>query len=127
MHFAEPISGCSVTVELFADGMSCPENLSSNDNGNQQCWIAVKAGQNLSIKCNAEMISRKYQVDLIIDGILRNSWLSSEVSKVQTRTASINFSEAVVKEVRSLRMCSLTTSSLQNGMICSGLASEGYL
>ena len=121
MRFAEPFSGCSVTVEAFADDILCPENLSSSDNGNQQCWIAVKAGQILSIKCHTEMITKKYQIDMIVDGILRSSWLSSEVSKVQTRKASIDFSEAVVKVVRSLRFFKLTTSSLVNGMIHEGL------
>lgn len=115
MRFDDIVSGCSATIRIFADGIPCADNLPSRDNENQQCWIAVKAGQVLSIHCNLEMISKKYQIDLIVDGILRNTWISSEVFKTQTRKSSIEFSTAIVKEVRSLRQCSMTTSSLKNG------------
>lgn len=114
MHFIDPASGCSTSVGICVDGATCHEYKISGGAGNQQCWIAVEADQVLSIQCNIGMIARKHQVDLIIDGILRNTWLSGRLSaKTQVQPALIDFSKGIYKDSRSILECRLRTSSLR--------------
>lgn len=118
MHFIEPVSECSISVNILADGITCREYQPSGGDGNQQCWIAVEANQVLSVQCNVEMVARKYHVDLIVDGILRNSWISSRVEKIQKRASTIDFSKGIYKDIRSLFEGCLRTSSLRQRMPC---------
>lgn len=113
MHFIDPVSECSVSVNIYVDSTICHEYQLSGRDGNQQCWIAVEADQVLSVQCNVEMYTRRYQVDLIVDGVLRNSWLSSRVEKIQKRAVTIDFSKGIYKDIRSLYECILRTSSLR--------------
>lgn len=95
MYAGEEEKGSSVGVEVLADGKVCKEHAQSNLGEVQECWIAVKIGQNLRIKVGLNMASRQYQVDLNIDGVLRNIWVSNTTDTDEIRNNLIVFSEGI--------------------------------
>ena len=116
MYAGEEEKGSSVGVEVLADGKVCKEHAQSSLGEVQECWIAVKIGQNLRIKVGLNMASRQYQVDLNIDGVLRNIWVSDTTDTDEIRNNIIVFSEGIHRTGRSLRRGRLMVGGFKTGL-----------
>ena len=127
MHGGEEEKGSSVGLEVLADGKVCKEHAQSSLAEVQECWIAVKTGQNLRIKVDLNMASRQYQVDLNIDGVLRNIWVSDTTDTDEIRNNLIVFSEGVHRTGRSLRRGRLTVGGFKSGSTSSTCADTSSL
>ena len=115
MYAVEEGNGSSVGVEVLADGHSCKEHAMCSQDEVQECWIAVKIGQALRIKVDLSMASRQYEVDLNIDGVLRNIWVADTTDQDEIRNDLIAFSEGVHRSGRSLRRAKLTVGGYKLG------------
>lgn len=115
MHYIDTSAKCSVTAMIRADGAPCDEYHIPSEDVGQRCWVSLETGQTLSIDCIIEMTALYCQVDLIIDGVLRNTFLSKSIEDTQKRTESITFTEGTYKKGRTffqshLRVCDLNSS-----------------
>ena len=109
--------GCSAEVRVTADGAECREYKVSGDKTNVQCWIPVESGQQLCIQCELTMTTLLYHVDLIVDGVLRNVWVSTIGQKAKTRDSQFSFEEGIFKSVRSLHRSPMKTARLGPGNV----------
>ena len=116
MRYVDAPKGDSVAVTVRMDGVDCPELCPSSEGNNSQCWIAVKAGQALSVLIDLELNASQYQVDLVIDGVVRNIWLATVTPRNDSRKALFEFFEGVHKYYRSLFRSGMYTSRLEHGM-----------
>lgn len=115
MRCYDPPSGCSAEVRVLADKAVCGEYQVSGQDTNVQCWIPVVSGQEITVQCDLEMTSFIFQVDLIVDGVLRNTWVSTIGQKAKLRESHIEFEEGIFKSVRSLHRSPLRTARLGPG------------
>lgn len=115
MYAVEEEKESSVGVDVLADGNVCKEHAQSSLDKVQKCWITVKIDQNLRIKVDLNMASRQYQVDLNIDGVLRNIWVSDTMDTDEIRNNLIVFSEEIHRTGRSLRRGRLTVGGFKPG------------
>lgn len=114
MHYIDTSAECSVTARICADGTPCDEYHIPSEGENQRCWVSVETGQTLSIDCIIEMTALHYQVDLIIDGVLRNTFLSKSIGDTQKRTESIVFTEGTYKKCRTFFQSHLSVCVLKS-------------
>lgn len=70
----------------------------------------------MSLVCNLEINARALVVDLIVDGILRDTRLARPEEKIRKRTSTIDFSKGIFDNKGSLFECALRTSSLRQRM-----------
>ncbi len=115
MRCLDTTSSCSADVRVFADKVECGEYQVSGEDKNVQCWIPVVSGQELTIQCDLTMTSLLYHVDLIIDGVLRNVWVSTIGQKTKPRDSQFEFEEGIFKSVRSLHRSPMRTARLGQG------------
>lgn len=115
MRCYDPAQGCSAEVRVLADKALCGEYQVSGQDTNVQCWIPVVSGQEITIQCDLEMTSLIIQVDLIVDGVLRNVWVSTIGQKAKLRESHIEFEEGIFKSVRSLHRSPMRTARLGQG------------
>lgn len=116
MRYLDEAKGDSVAVTVRTDGVDCPELLPSSEGNSSQCWIAVKASQALSVLIDLELNTSQYQVDLVIDGVLRNIWFATITPRHDSRKALFEFYEGVHKYDRSIFRSGMYTSRLEQGV-----------
>ena len=116
MRYSDALAGFSIDTKICADDKPCDEYQVPSGNQNQRCWVSIKSGQALAVECVLETTAMFYQVDLIIDGVLRNTFLSSTIKHPRKRTAEVNFEQGIYKENKSLYQANLKTSILRFGM-----------
>lgn len=64
-------------VMLLADGERVEEYFSKKDHDGSFCtWVPVRSGQKISVDCDFSGSCNRFCMDLIVDGILRNSFYS---------------------------------------------------
>ena len=116
MRYLDENNGDSIAITVRTDGVDCPELRPSDQGTSCQCWIAVKSGQSLSVLVDLELNTSQYQVDLVVDGVVRNIKLSTVTPKNEGRQATFEFYEGVHKYMRSLFRSGMKTSRLQTCM-----------
>ena len=116
MRYVNDTKGDAVGVIVRSDGVDCPELRLSSEGNNAQCWIAVKAGQAISVLIELELNTSQYQIDLVIDGVLRNIWVSTVTPSNESRKALLECFEGVHKYYRSLFRSGMYTSRLDDGI-----------
>ena len=115
MRCIDHVNGCSAEVVIHADNIACSEYQVSGVPGQEttlQCWLPIESGQVLTVSCDLEMTSLMYHVDLIVDGILRNVWVSTIGQKAKLRESHIEFEEGIFKHIRSLHRSSMKVARL---------------
>ena len=118
MLCVDDASKCSAEVVVLADKTPCTEFEVTGVPGDDivsQCWIPVESSQFLTISCNLEMTSLMYHVDLIVDGVLRNVWVSTIGQKSKLRETHIEFEEGIFKQARSLHRSAMKVARLGQG------------
>ncbi len=115
MRCQDPPSCCTAEVRVLADKVACGEYQVSGQDTNVQCWVPVVSGQELTVQCNLEMTSLVFHVDLIVDGVLRNVWVSTIGQKEKLRESHIEFEEGIFKSVRSLHRSPMKVARLGQG------------
>ena len=80
MQYSEGVPYRSATAVITADNLQCTEYRVSTTNNVVEGFICVKKGQTLEINCEAVIDTDDCQVDLIMDGILRESMTSRKKS-----------------------------------------------
>ena len=76
-------------ANVLADGVICAEYNVELTGRDLQCWIPVAAGQELTLECAAALSSLRYQIDLIVDGVLRDTKTSGRKAN-EWRNARFN-------------------------------------
>ena len=117
MYYTDGTKYNNFTAVVRLDGLDCDELRPSRAGRDGQCWIAVKSGQALSVFCDIKLAVSQYQVDLVVDGVLRNLFLSTVSPKASKRAKIVEFYEGNHKHARSLYRSPLVTSRLQ-GILC---------
>ena len=113
MRYTDGTNNNDITCVVRADGLDCPELRSSTAGVNGQAWIAVKSGQAISVFCDVKLSASQYQLDLVIDGVLRNIVVSTVCPRNEDREEIVEFFEGNHKYARSLFRSPMITSRLQ--------------
>lgn len=112
MRYTDGTKNNDVTAVVRADSYDCPELRRSNAGSVGQCWIAVKSGQKISVFCDLKLEASQYQVDLVVDGVLRNIAASTVCPKHEDREEVVEFYEGNHKHHRSLFRSPMVTSRM---------------
>ena len=112
MRYSSGTKNNDVTAIVRADGLDCPELGGSCAGSAGQCWIALKSGQTLSVFCDIKLETSQYQVDLVIDGVLRNIVVSTVCPRNEDRGEIVEFFEGNHKHFRSLFRSPMVVSRL---------------
>ena len=120
-------AGDRIDIAVRADDIDCPELHVSRQWKQNQCWIAVKAGQAISVIVDLELNASQFQADLVVDGILRNIQLSTACPTNTGRKHIFEFYEGVHKFARSMFRSDMKTSRLADGMLRTGNALKNPL
>ena len=116
MHYSDGTKNNDVTAVVRADGLDCPTLRPSTAGSDSQCWIAVKSGQAISVFCDVKLAASQYQLDLVIDGVLRNIVVSTVCPRNEDREEIVEFFEGNHKYARSLFRSPMITSRLQGSI-----------
>lgn len=116
MRYLDEDKGDSVAITVRSDGVDCPELRPSSEGNSSQCWIAVKAGQQISVLVDLELKTSQFQVDLVIDGVVRNIWLSTVTPRHENRKVLFEFFEGVHKSFRSIYRSGMYVSRIEESM-----------
>ncbi|KAL8826539.1 MAG: hypothetical protein Q9191_003743 [Dirinaria sp. TL-2023a] len=132
MRYTDEAKKDIVAVTVRTDGVDCPELLPSSEGNSSQCWIAVKASQTLSVLVDLKLNTSHYQVDLVIDGVLRNIWLATSTPRNDSRKALFEFYEGVHKYDRSIfrnssKVCSRPQQSVILHVLTSASSGKGIV
>ncbi|KAG7002226.1 hypothetical protein G7Y79_00028g062470 [Physcia stellaris] len=112
MRYTNGTKNNDVTAVVRADGLDCPELRRSSAGSSGQCWIAVKSGQAISVFCDLKLEASQYQVDLVVDGVLRNIVVSTVCPRNEDREEIVEFFEGNHKHFRSLFRSPMITSRI---------------
>ena len=112
MRYSNGTKNNDVTAIVRADGLDCPELGGSSTGSTGQCWIALKSGQALTVFCDVKLETSQYQVDLVIDGVLRNIAVSTVCPRNEDRGEIVEFFEGNHKQFRSLFRSPMVVSRL---------------
>ena len=116
MRFVDNIAQCTAQVTILADGRECPEYcITGDEHGNLKCYIPLMADQDISVQVAMDMDSEHFEVDLFADGVIRNFWQSTRNSVNKHRAPSVEFTQGVYKESRSLYRSKMTTGVIPTG------------
>ncbi len=116
MRYLDQSTNDSVAVTVRTDAVDCPELRPSNERLECQCWIAVHSGQNISVLVDLELSTSQFQVDLVVDGIVRNMHVSTVTPKNEGRQILFEFYKGIYKNHRSYYLTEMKTSRLLTGM-----------
>lgn len=117
MRYTNGTKNNDVTAVVRADGLDCPELRRSSAGSSGQCWIAVKSGQAISVFCDLKLEASQYQVDLVVDGVLRNIVVSTVCPRNEDRGEIVEFFEGNHKHFRSLFRSPMITSRIPGSYI----------
>ncbi|KAL9118115.1 MAG: hypothetical protein Q9187_005346 [Circinaria calcarea] len=112
MQYSEGVPYRSATAAITADNLQCTEYRVSTTNNVVEGFICVKKGQTLEINCKVVIDTDDCQVDLIIDGILRESMTSRKKSAHRKNFA---FKHGIYKIKRKTWKGSIKVSDLDLG------------
>ena len=70
----------SVAVKILADGLEVAEYQPTINGKDMVCWVPLETGQIISVQCDLQMPQGGCHVDLLIDGVIRNTGVSSRKS-----------------------------------------------
>lgn len=101
-----------IDVAIRANGVDCPELNSSYGQLQYQTWIAVSAGQSITAMVDLKMSASQFQVDLVVDGVLRNHHNSTACPSNKFRQEKMEFFEGIHKIDRSLIRSEMKTSRI---------------
>lgn len=117
MRIFEVVPGNRIGVSVLVNREPAEEYSVSGPQLQQECWIPVGGGDTLSVRCDTTMNTEYFQVDLVVDGVMRNSFGSTKVTKNLKRIEDIMFAEGVYKFQRSLHRSTLKVSRLGRGTL----------
>jgi len=66
-------SNSVVPAYVQAGHLTCPEYNIINTDRTCQSWIPVDSGMTITLGCDVRTPVTRYQIDLIVDGVLRNT------------------------------------------------------
>lgn len=111
MRFSDNIAKCHVTVKIMADGHECPQyNITGDEHGNMQCYIPLMSEQVITAEVELDMVSEHFEVDLFVDGVIRNFWQSTRNSVNKHRAPIVGFTQGIYKDTRSMYRSDMTTA-----------------
>ncbi|KAI9724492.1 MAG: hypothetical protein M1812_000560 [Candelaria pacifica] len=84
MRFGETNEDTRGRVTILADGVPCAEYDPVHNGARLSCWIPVKVNQTMKIRCDFKTQAKKCQVDVIVDGILRQTVVHTTQSRNTT-------------------------------------------
>ncbi|KAI4226269.1 MAG: hypothetical protein L6R36_003310 [Xanthoria steineri] len=113
MRFSDNIAKCHVTVKIMADGHECPQyNITGDEHGNMQCYIPLMSEQVITAEVELDMVSEHFEVDLFVDGVIRNFWQSTRNSVNKHRAPIVGFTQGIYKDTRSMYRSDMTTAAI---------------
>ncbi|KAL8672961.1 MAG: hypothetical protein Q9168_002594 [Polycauliona sp. 1 TL-2023] len=97
----------------MADGHECPQyKITGDEHGNMQCYIPLMSEQVITIDVDLDMVSEHFEVDLFVDGVIRNFWQSTRNSVNKHRAPSVSFTQAIHKDTRSMYRSDMITAGI---------------
>lgn len=107
MHCKDASSSFSLTAEFLADGVELCEYEPTVNDRHMQCWVPVATGQVISVNCDLDMAGIAHHVDFLVDGIIRDTW----ISKKNQHSANLTFEEVFFRQGRNLVSGTMKLSS----------------
>lgn len=77
-----------------------------------QCYIPLMSEQTITVAVQLDMVSEHFEVDLFVDGVIRNFWQSTRNPVNKHRAPLVVFSQGIYKDTRSLYRSSMTTAAI---------------
>ena len=102
----------SIVAKVSTDDVPCTEYGVTTNGNTKQSWIAVRNDQIITIECIVRTAKMPYQVDLIVDGILRDVCVNRNSGMDEI---PVSFKTGVLKGSRSLWRGKLKTTLLGSG------------
>ena len=102
-----------IDVAILAEGVELPELGPGYGQPQNQTWIAVKSNKRITAMVELLLNASQFQVDFMVDGVVRNIYVSTACPSNQVRKLKFEFIEAVHKKHRSLYRTLLMTSNLK--------------
>lgn len=112
MQYSDGVPHRSATATITADNLQCTEYRVSTTNNVVEGFICVKKGQTLELNCDVIIDTDDCQVDLIIDGILRESMTGRKKSAHKKKFA---FKHGLHKVARKTWRGPMKVSDLNHG------------
>ena len=97
-------------VTISADGVNCDEYSLAKSGNVVECWIALEKAQAISISSHWKMATSVWHIDLIADGILRDSYRTTYMKR---QSGSHDFETGITKKGRSLYRGTLRVKGLE--------------
>ncbi|KAI4280469.1 MAG: hypothetical protein L6R38_004444 [Xanthoria sp. 2 TBL-2021] len=123
MRFSDHIAKCHATVKIMADGHECPQyKITGDEHGNMQCYIPLMSEQVVTAEVQLDMVSEHFEVDLFVDGVIRNFWQSTRNSVNKHRAPIVGFTQGIYKDTRSMYRSDMITAAIppRKRMLTSG-------
>lgn len=125
MRFSDHIAKCHATVKIMADGHECPQyKITGDEHGNMQCYIPLMSEQVITAEVELDMVSEHFEVDLFIDGVIRNFWQSTRNSVNKHRAPIVGFTQGIYKDTRSMYRSDMITAAIPPRKRKSAIVSE---
>lgn len=102
----------SLNASFLAGGLEICEFEPTVKGRHMQCWVPVETGQVISVKCELGMGGFVHHVDFLVDGVIRNTW----ISKKNQHKADITFEEGYFRPGRSLVSGTMRVSNIGAAM-----------
>ena len=112
MHYNSTDPSFSLTATILADELEICEYQPTVNDRYMQCWVPVATGQVISVNCNLEMAAVVHHVDFLVDGIIRDTW----ISRRNQHNANLVFDQAYFRQKRTLVFGTMRTSDIGAGM-----------
>ena len=125
MRFSDHIASCHATVKITADGHECPQyNIMGDEHGNMLCYIPLMSEQVVTVEVALDMVSEHFEVDLFVDGVIRNFWQSTRNTVNKHRAPIVGFTQGIYKDTRSMYRSEMVTVALPPSSSKSGIVSR---
>lgn len=102
----------SLNASFLADGLKISEFEPTVKGTHMHCLVPVKTGQVISVQCELQMKGVVHHVDFLVDGIIRDTWMS----KKDQREAKITFEKGYFRQGRFLVSGTMRPSNIGAGM-----------
>ncbi|KAL8909155.1 MAG: hypothetical protein Q9171_005160 [Xanthocarpia ochracea] len=113
MRFSDHIANCHATVKITADGHECPQyNIMGDEHGNMLCYIPLMSEQVVTVEVALDMVSEHFEVDLFVDGVVRNFWQSTRNTVNKHRAPIVGFTQGIYKDTRSMYRSDMVTVAI---------------
>ncbi|KAL8773157.1 MAG: hypothetical protein Q9209_001833 [Squamulea sp. 1 TL-2023] len=113
MRFSDHIAKCHATVKIMADGHECPQyNITGDEHGNMQCYIPLMSDQVITAEVALDMVSEHFEVDLFVDGVIRNFWQSTRNTVNKHRAPIVGFTQGIYRDTRSMYRSDMMTVAI---------------